>query len=536
MSDTREAELLKVIEAQQRRLEQQGREIEEQTRQLEQKAQEINLLRQKIDALARRIFGKSSEKLDRNQLELLLKLQGEEDLTPGKSQASSGCNDEEADPEHPGKKKRRFGRKERWPGDLPVVVQVIDPQEVAQAPEAWRFIGEEVSEQLDYEPARFYRRRLIRRKYVARHQVDAVPVIAPLPPVLQERCIAGPGLLAQIVVAKFADHLPLYRQQGIFESRFRVILSRQNMARWMGLVADWLKPIYEIIRTGVMGGGYVQVDETPIRYLEPGHGQAKLGYVWTALRPDCLGQAEVFYHWETGRSAACLERIIPVDFKGTLQCDAYSAYDSFARRRPTGFITLAGCWAHARRGFFEAREQAPQQVFFILRQIRNLYRVEARLRRQKAGPALRQARRVAQSRPIYRRLYKVLLKLKGSGRYLPSTAFAKAIDYALGNWEALGVYLENGKVEICNNLVENAIRPTAIGKKNFLFIGEAAAGERSAILYTIIENCRRHAVDPFAYLRDVLTRLPSMTNWQLKDVTPEAWAKTKRTLQMQTLS
>jgi transposase len=511
MSDAREADLLKVIEAQKKRLEEQ--------------ALEIKILRQKLDALARRIFGKSSEKLDKDQLELLLKLQGEEGLAPGKSQASSDPG-EEADPEHPAKKKRPFGRKERWPEDLPVVEQIIDPVEVSREPEAWRLIGEEVSEQLDYEPARFFRRRLIRRKYVARRQVDAVPVIAPLPPVLQERCIAGPGLLAQIVVAKFADHLPLYRQEGIFESRHGVSLSRQNMARWMGMVADWLKPIYEIIRTGVMGGGYVQVDETPIRYLEPGHGQAKHGYLWTALRPG--RQGAVFYHWETGRSAACLERIIPVDFRGTLQCDAYSAYDSFVNKRSGCAITLAGCWAHARRGFIEASEQAPRQAGLVLLLIRNLYRIEAKLRRQKAGPALRRVRRGAESKPIYRRLYKALLIMKGSGRYLPSTAFAKAIDYALSNWEALGVYLENGSVEIDDNLVENAIRPTAIGKKNWLFIGEAGAGERGAILYTIVENCRRHGIDPFAYLRDVLTRLPSMTNWQLKDVTPEAWAKAHR--------
>jgi hypothetical protein len=366
---------------------------------------------------------------------------------------------------------------------------------------------------------------------VARRQVDAVPVIAPLPPVLQERCIAGPGLLAAIIVGKFCDHLPLYRQESIFVSRHGVYLSRQNMARWMGMAADWLKPIYEIIRTGVMGGGYVQVDETPIRYLQPGHGQAKLGYLWTAFRP-CRKGGEVFYHWETGRSAACLERIVPVDFTGTLQCDAYSAYDSFVNKRPGGAITLAGCWAHARRGFVEASEQAPRQAGLILLLIRNLYRIEAKLRRQKSGPALRRVRRGAESKPIHRRLYHALLIMKASGRHLPSTAMAKAIDYALSNWEALGVYLENGSIEIDDNLVENAIRPTAIGKKNFLFFGEAGAGERGAILYTIVENCRRHGTDPYAYLRDVLTRLPSMTNWQLKDVTPEAWAKTQREKRM----
>jgi hypothetical protein len=274
------------------------------------------------------------------------------------------------------------------------------------------------------------------------------------------------------------------------------------------------------------------VDETPIRYLEPGHGKARQGYLWTAYRP-CKGpcrasRGEVFYHWETGRSAACLEKIIPVNFDGILQCDAYSAYDSFAAKRPGGGITLAGCWAHARRGFIEAQAQAPRQAGLILLHIRNLYRIEARLRRQKTGPVLRHARRVAESRPIYRRLYKTLLVIKASGRYLPSSDFAKAIDYTLSNWESLGVYLDNGNVEIDDNLVENAIRPTAIGKKNFLFFGEAGAGQRGAILYTIIENCRRCRIDPCAYLRDVLTRLPSMTNWQIKNITPEAWAKEQR--------
>jgi transposase len=519
MSDVREAELLELRKV-----------VEEQRRRLEEKDREINLLRQKLDALARRIFGKSSEKLDKNQLELLLKLQGEEDLTPGKSQASSGCGDEEADLQQPGKKKRRISRKERWPKDLPVVVQVIDPVEVTAEPAAWRRIGEEVSEQLDYEPARFFRRQLIRPKYVKRGEVDAVPLIAPLPPVLQERCIAAPGLLAQIVVAKFADHLPLYRQEGIFNMRHRVQIPRQSMVRWLGMVADWLRPIYEIIRTGVMGGGYVQIDETPVRYLEPGHGQAKLGYLWTACRPAHKSR-DVFYHWETGRSAACLERIVPADFHGTLQSDAYAAYQSFARTRAAaggdggGAIVLAGCWAHARRGFYEAKDQAPKQAAFILRQIGRLFKIEEELSKPNAGPALRQARRASESAPIYRRLHKVLVHLKGSGRYVPRTAFAKAIDYALANWESLGVYLEDGRVELSNNPVENAIRPAALGRKNFLFFGTADSGERGAILYTIIENCRRHGIDPYAYLRDVLTQLPSMTNWQLKNVTPAAWAR-----------
>ena len=175
--------------------------------------------------------------------------------------------------------------------------------------------------------------------------------------------------------------------------------------------------------------------------------------------------------------------------------------------------------------FYEAREQAPQRCGWILRQIGHLYRIEENLRRSQAGPNMRAAVRSSQSRPICQRLHRALGLLKKSRRYLPRSAFGQAIDYALSNWPLLGVYLEDGRIEIDNNLVENSIRPTALGKKNWLFFGDADAGQCSAILYTVIESCRRRGIDPHAYLRDVLTRLPSMTNWQVKDITPEAWAK-----------
>ncbi len=479
--------------------------------------QEVELLRQKMDLLIRRVFGRSSEKLDASQLDLFLMAPENE---PGKVDASSL---EEADPRHEPKARRDIRSRERGPADLPVVEEIIDPKEVQKAPEEWRLIGAEVSEQLDYEPGRFLRRRLVRRKYVRRADPEAPPVIAALPPSLQERCIAAPGLLAQIIVSKYCDHLPLYRQEAIFRNRHGVYLPRQSMARWMGLAADWLRPIYEQIRTGVMAGGYLQIDETPIRYLSPGHGQTKLGYFWTALSPG----GDVVYRWETSRGADCLKNVIAADFQGTLQCDAYVAYGSFVKKHERN-ITLAGCWAHARRNFYEAREQAPQRCGWILRQIGHLYRIEENLRRSQAGPRKRAAVRISQSRPICQRSYRALVLFKKSRRYLPRSAFGQAIDYALSNWPLLGVYLEDGRIEIDNNLVENSIRPTALGKKNWLFLGDADAGQRSAILYTIIESCRCRGIDPYAYLRDVLTRLPSMTNWQIKHITPEAWAKTLR--------
>jgi len=495
----------------------QAAQLKKRDEQIEALQNENALLRQKLDLLIRKVFGPSSEKLDPSQLEMFL--QGGEN-PPGKSEASSAL--EEADPVLHRRRSSRLDR--RLPEDLPVVEQVIDPEEVKAAPDQWRCIGSEVSEQLDYEPARFLRRRLVRRKYVSKIDQDAAPVIAELPAMLQQRSTVAPGLLAQIIVSKYCYHLPLYRQEQMYWTRHRVWLPRQNLAHWMEVAADWLKPIYQHIRTGVMAGGYVQVDETPLRFLSPGHGKTKTGYLWTSSRPG----GDVVFHWETGRAASCLDNVLPVDFKGTVQCDGYSAYPSFARRRE--HIRLAACWAHCRRKLHEAREQDPRRAAWLLRQIVHLYRIERKLRDNRSGPRLRAAVRAHQARPIYQRLYRVLTSLKIKRRYLPRTGMGLAVDYILNLWPLLGVYLDDGRIEIDQNLCENAIRPTALGKRNWLFIGHAEAGERSAILYTIVECCRRRGLDPYAYLHHVLTRLPFATNWQIGELTPEAWANQTQSL------
>lgn len=474
--------------------------------------QEIRLLRQKIDHLSRKLFGVSSEKLSADQLQLLLELAGAEEPK----------NEEPEEPEPPRAVAHRPRKpsKPRIPDHLPVVEEVIDPEPVKAQPDQWRQIGEEVTEQLDYEPARFVRRRLIRRKYVHRTEKDFAPVIAPLPPSLQERCLATPGLLAQVVVGKYCDHLPLYRQEDIFKRRHGVDLPRQTLCNWMELVADWLQPIYGHLQKEVFDDRYVQIDETPVRYLAPGNGKTKHGYLWTAHRPG----SAVMYHWETSRAAKCLDNVLPVDFEGTVQCDGYRAYETMARQRG-GKITLADCWAHARRKFVEATESAPRTAGWFLNQIGHLYRIEEQLRSRQASPKLRQVIRSQEGRMITERIGKACRRLLGSRRHLPQSHMGKAINYTLNQWAGLQVFLENGQVEIDNNLVENAIRPTAVGKKNWLFIGAGEAGGRSAVLYTIIENCRREGINPFDYLKGVLTRLPKMTNHQTHTVTPKAWAK-----------
>jgi transposase len=466
------------------------------------------LLRQKVDRLVQRVFGSTSDRLSAGQLELLLALPAPPPVVnepPGPT---------------PAPVRARKERAPRLPENLPVVEEVLEPAAVQAAPEQWRRIGQEVSEQLDYEPGRFLRRRLIRPKYVRKADRDAAPIIAPLPARLQDRSLPAPGLLAHVLVGKYCDHLPLYRQERIYATRHGVNLPRQTLARWVELAADWLAPIYRQILTGVLAGGYVQVDETPIDYLDPGGGQTGQGYLWVCAVP----RGDVVFHWATSRAAECLGNLLSADFTGTVQCDGYAAYPAFARQHPKP-LTMAGCWAHVRRKFHDARDQSPKLTGWFLRQLQHLYQVEAQLRTKKAGPALRAAVRASSSRMIVERLHRALVRVQP--RMLPQSLLGQAISYALGQWSTLTVYLGDGRAEIDNNLVENAIRPTALGKKNWLFIGADTAGDRSAILYTVIESCRRRGLDPYAYLRDVLTRLPALTHRQVPEITPANWARSR---------
>jgi transposase len=489
------------------------------TQQLEQALQlnaalqrENQLLREKVNLLLRRVFGASSERMDAAQLELLLA--GAELVAPA-AEPKLVAPKPQAQVQAP-----RHARQPRLPENLPLVEEVIDPELVKAAPEQFRQIGQEVSEQLDYEPARYFRRRLVRRTYVSKSQPEQAPVTAPLPPTLQERCLATPALLAAVAVFKYCDHVPLYRQEQILARRYGIHLPRQTLARWVELISQWLTPIHQQIKTGVMAGGYVQLDETPINYLEPGAGRTLKGYLWTGSRPG----GDVFFDWHASRAAACLDTVVPLDFQGTVQCDGYDAYNRLARRGGQE-IKLAYCWAHVRRKFNDALEGSPRTAGWLIKQIQLLYRIEARLRQQKAGPALRQAVRASQSRPVVERIQKACTRLVSQKRFLPQAAISRAMAYALAQQPGLEVYLEDGRIEIDNNLVENAIRPTALGKKNWLFIGEAQAGDRSAVIYTVIESCRRRGIDPYAYLKDVLTRLPRMTMQQVPEILPAVWGK-----------
>lgn len=481
---------------------------------LAQSRRENVILRQKLDALARRFFGKKSEQLNAAQLELLLS-----GLTEATEEATEAQEEPPvaAAPRHPRTPPRRL----RTPDHLEVVQEVIEPDLVRAEPEQWKRIGQEVSRQLDYQPGKFFWQETIRPKYVRQDQRALPPVIAPAPARVADHSLAAPGLLAQLLVGKYSDHLPFYRQEQIFWQRHDVFIARQQMVQWTAQSVRLLSGITDCLKTQLRASAYVQVDETPVRYQDPTlPGRCGQGYLWTALVP---GQC-VVYEWHTSRAARCLDSLLGEAFAGKLQCDGYSAYPAFAKTKVN--LDLVGCWAHARRNFFEAQPQAPRVAGWLLNQIGLLYRWEDELRQSRAGPVRRHVQRSSHHRMVVARLHRALHRLQP--RYLPQSLMGQAISYALNQWALLERFLEHGEVEIDNNLVENAIRPTAVGKKNWLFFGSAEAGQRNAVMYTLIQNCRLHSVDPYTYLKDVLERLPRTTNQQVAQLTPLHWKQARQ--------
>jgi hypothetical protein len=486
------------------------------------------VLRLKVDAMARKLFGKSSEKLDPAQLQMVFEaLQNEgPDSELKKSEASgSNADNSEAEADKGVSVAKPVKRRKRTLEDiiegLPVVDVILEPEAVKAEPEAWRCMGEEVTKLINYTPGRFNCERLIRRKYVRKEAAYEAPIIAPLP-TLQDRCIATPKLIAHTLSNRFELHLPYYRIEQMYE-RAGVPIPRQTLCGWSGMAHDACALIMKAIKREVFADGYVQIDETPVKYQDPERqGVCGTGYLWVVHNP--VRNISLF-EWHTGRAAACLESLVPPEFTGLIQCDGYSAYESFIKSPARkGSIQLAGCLAHARRKFFEAKAEGTDPQWVLL-QMQHLYQIEARLREARAGPLEARALRQEQSVPILARIKAQLDELERSHRHRPRSLTGAAISYALNQWDKLTLYVRDGRVQIDNNLVENTIRPSAIGKKNWLFMGDARSGARAATFYTLIGNCHREGINAEAYLTDIFTRLPGETNQTVHRLIPKAWAE-----------
>ena len=374
-------------------------------------------------------------------------------------------------------------------------------------------IGHEKSERYEYVPARIVRHEIIRPKLACPCGQAGVS-IAPLPPSVVTQGQPAASLVAHVLLSKFADHLPLYRQQQQF-ARLGVNFPKSTLGDWVEQGANWLQPIVREMKRQLVQGDYVQVDETPVRVQDPDvTGKCATGWLWVLGAP----QSDVIFEFHPGRGKEFAQQLLG-DFKGYLQRDGYGVYGSLARDKLE--LVPIGCWSHARRKFIDALEDQRDEAMPIVNEVRKLYLVERHARDEGLTAEQRHVLRQQLSLPILTAL-KPLLQ-SAQERVLPQSPLGKATRYCLAEWEALSGYLRDGRLEIDNNLTENAIRPSAIGKKNWLFIGHPEAGWRSAVIYSIIVSCHRRGIDPWEYLRDVLSRLPAMKQSEISSLLPVNW-------------
>jgi transposase len=374
-------------------------------------------------------------------------------------------------------------------------------------------IGQDESRELEYIPARLEVRVHILPKYACSKCRDGV-ASPPVPPKPTPGGMAGPGLVAFVVVSKFADHLPLYRLEDIL-TRQGVYLSRSTLCDWVRDAATVLEPLAALQRDLVLQSPVIWTDDTPVTVLGGEQPGSTTGRFWAYIGDD--GHPYTVYDFTMSRSrdgpAAFLS-----DYEGFLQADAFSGYDGIFLGSDGGIEEVA-CWAHARRKFFDARSHAPRQANEILEWIRQLYDIEDRAREWSA--AERQALRQREAVPILDRIAAKLDEL--TGRVLPKSSLGQAVTYARNQWAALRRYTSDGRLTIDNNVSERALRLQAIGRKNWEFVGSAEAGPRAAVLFTILAGAKRHHLEPWAYVRDVLLRL-SAGETDLESLLPDRWA------------
>ena len=393
--------------------------------------------------------------------------------------------------------------------NVPVIETLeLVPDEVKAEPDAFEQISEERTFEVELIGPKLVKRVIVRPKFRRKGERDQAPVIAPALPRVVMGGYASAGLIAYIVISKYQHHLPLYRLESM-SAQWGAELSRKTMADWVRIAADWAEPIYKLMLAELLAGQYLQCDETPVKFIDPdekGH-RAEQGYLWVVSAPG----GDVVFDWRLSRRHGELTTLLTEDYVGLLQADGYEAYDAYAAKRQ-GVIRV-GCWAHARRKFFEAQQENPRIAKAALRMITRMYRREREWDEQQLQPAQRLVARMDGKTGIARTMASLKrLAIWTRQRVLPKSNLGKACDYLLNQYESLVQHLRFGQAKLDNNLVENAIRPSCIGKKNWLFIGHPEAGQRSAIIYSLIVSCQRHGKDPLAYIKDILTRLPRMTN------------------------
>jgi transposase len=488
-------------------------DLEQRLRETEERLAEAQA---QIAELRRQLFGSKAEKLSAEQQaqmdELASDLQQEAQKPPPLSQ-------EVLEEERRDQRRRRAERRPpRHPVPPVLETETVTLELAAKeklCPHCGRQkqrIGEEVTEETDLIPAKLIRRRTVRPKYACRCG-EAGVVIAPLPPRLIPQSQLGLGLAVHLLLARYDDHLSFYTLERIFRERHAVEISRQQIVQWVEHIAGWLQPVYDAMWKTMKAGGYVQIDETPVKVLDPEvKGKAAQGYLWFFAAP----RGDAILEFSRSRGQQVPRRKLE-GFVGTIQTDAYGVYQALERKDAA--LRRIGCLAHTRRGFYQALRESVSEAVWFIAQIRQLYRLEDQIRQLEPAGRCRLRQQCAPE--IWEAMKARAEELQP--KLLPKSTLGKAVNYFLNEYAALVGYLADGRFEIDNNLVENDIRPTAVGRKRWLFIGHPDAGWRSAVIYSILISCRRRGLNPQEYLTDVLARLPAMKITQIHELLPAQW-------------
>ena len=375
-------------------------------------------------------------------------------------------------------------------------------------------IGKEITEELECEPAKFYIKRYIRYKYAAKNGEGVS--IAELPERVIDKGIPGAGLLAMILTGKYMDHLPLYRQKQIF-ARENIQIPSSTIEGWARQALQKLEPLYDQLIFDTKSKGYLQVDETPIKVLDSNKkGAAHQGYYWVYHAP--LDGTVLFDYSPTRGGIAAVPML--GNFKGYLQTDGYAVYEKYGKKTE---VTHLACWAHARREFEKALDNDKVRAETALLMIQQLYAVERKVKEEQLSADQIKELRLAESLLVINELGKwIFEEIKAT---LPKSQIGKAMAYAYARWDALSAYLYDGSLQIDNNMVENAIRPVALGRKNYLFAGSHEAAQRAAMIYSFFAICKKHDVNPFNWLKYTLENIMSINHKNIKDLYPQNYKK-----------
>ena len=378
-------------------------------------------------------------------------------------------------------------------------------------------IGEEVTEILEWAPGELFVKQYIRPKYVVPvSETNTTVITASLPNRIVEKSMAGEGLLAQIIVDKYVDHLPLHRQLQRFE-RLRVTIAQSTINGWMALTLEQFLTLYELHKNEVLASYYLHADETTIKVLDRDKpGATHQGYYWLYHNSK---DKIVLFDYRKGRSREGPNDILK-DFKGFLQTDGYVAYESFENREG---ITVLNCIAHARRKFVDALQNDKHRCEHALTLFQELYAIERKAKQEELSADAILTLRQEKSMPVLKELKEWMVV--EYPKVLPSGAIGNAIAYSLKRWGKLCVYATDGRLCIDNNPVENAVRPVAIGRKNYLFAGSHEAAQRAAMIYSLLATCRLHNINPYTWLKDVLIRMPDYDVKNLTELLPQNWKK-----------